>query len=141
MKSLRTWFVLLAVVLAFAAPTQRAQAQSEKAAGGTEQVASATASKAEVDQLRKELTAQRQIIEKLEVLVERLTNAKSPTPALDGAPHLVNVNMTVPATVAVTEAPEPPVEVYQKPPEKSSAAPVTAGWNGEHFFLCPGDSH
>lgn len=149
MNSLRTWFALLALVLGFAGTGPRTQAQSEKPAGESTQAASATASKAEVEQLRKELAAQRRAIEQLETLVEQLTDAKSRAPALatDGA-HLVNAILTlpainaslaVPATTEEAEA-EVPAEVYQKPPvKKESAPPVTAGWNGEHFFIKSAD--
>ena len=59
MHSLRMWFVLLAFALGFAAIDPRAAAQSDKPAGANAQAASATASKAEVEQLRQELAAQR----------------------------------------------------------------------------------
>jgi phosphate-selective porin OprO/OprP len=143
MNSLRTWFVLLALVLGFAGTGTRVQAQSEKPAGDSGQPASATASKAEVEQLRQELAAQRRTIEQLKTLVEQLAEVKSrapaPAPATEGA-HLVNASMTVPATAPVAEA-EPPAEPYQKPPEKKegAAAPITAGWNGEHFFIKSAD--
>lgn len=72
MSSLRTWFALLALVLGFAGTGPRTQAQSEKPAGEGAQAVSATASKAEVDQLRKELAAQQRTIEHLQTLVEQL---------------------------------------------------------------------
>lgn len=139
MNSLKTWFVLLALVLGFAGTGQRTQAQNEKPAGQSSQAASATASKAEVEQLRQELAAQRRTIEQLKNLVEQLAEVKSraPAPATEGA-HLVNANLTVPATVAEAEAEAPPAP-YQKPPEKKEGAPVTAGWNGEHFFIKSAD--
>src|SRR5208337_2828862 len=142
MNSLRTWFALLALVLGFAGTGPRTQAQSENPAGESAPAASATASKAEVDQLRKELAAQRRAIEQLETLVERLTDAKSraPAPATDGA-RLINASLSLPATAAEAEAEaEVPAEPYQKPAEKKeSAPPVTAGWNGEHFFIKSAD--
>ena len=147
MKSLRMWFVLLAFALGFAAIAPPAAAQSDKPAGASAQAASATASKAEVEQLRQELAAQRQTIEQLKNLVEQLAEVKSraPAPSNDGA-HLINANFPLPTTpnVAPTESdagaealPEP----YQKPAEQkgSSGSPVTAGWNGEHFFIKSAD--
>ena len=143
MKSLRTWFVLLAFALGFAGIDPRAAAQSDKPAGANAQAASATASKAEVEQLRQELAAQRQTIEQLKNLVEQLAEVKSraPAPSNDGA-HLINTNFPLPTTpnVVATESEaeaEPLPEPYQKPAEQksSSGAPVTAGWNGEHFFI------
>src|SRR6516162_8907802 len=103
MKSLRTWFVLLALVLGFTGTTQRGMAQSEKTDSGG---ISAAASKAEVEELRKELAAQRRTIEKLEYLVEQLTDAKfrTPAPATEG-PHLLNAVMPLPASAPATVAP------------------------------------
>ena len=154
MNSLRTWFVLLAFTLGFAAIGQRAVAQSDKPTGASAQAASATASKAEVEQLRQELAAQRRTIEQLKLLVEQLAEVKSraPAPANDGA-HLINANLPLPSAPSV--APAAPVaptapadedaeavlaEPYQKPADqKSSGAPVTAGWNGEHFYIKSAD--
>ena len=135
--------MLVVLILGLALITPRVQAQSEKPAGENAQAASAAASKAEVEQLRKELASQRRAIEQLQTLVEQLTDAKSrapaPTPATGGA-HLVNANLTLPVAAAEVEA-EPPAEPYQKPPEKKEggAAPVSAGWNGEHFFIKSAD--
>ena len=148
MNSLRTWFVLLAFALGFAATGPRAVAQSDKPTGASAQAASATASKAEVEQLRQELAAQRRTIEELKNLVEQLAEVKSraPAPANDGA-HLINANLPLPSAPSVAPAapgeadaevvlPEP----YQKPADqKSSGAPVTAGWNGEHFYIKSAD--
>src|SRR6516162_5487039 len=143
MHSLRMWFVLLAFALGFAGIDPRAAAQSDKPAGANAQAASATASKAEVEQLRQELAAQRQTIEQLKNLVEQLAEVKSraPAPSNDGA-HLIHHNFPLPTTpnVVATESEaeaEPLPEPYQKPAEQksSSGAPVTAGWNGEHFFI------
>jgi len=144
MNLLRTWFVLLAFALGFAAIDPQAVAQTDKSAGNSAQAASATASKAEVEQLRQELAAQRRTIEQLKILVEQLAEVKSrtPAPANDGA-HLVNANLPLPATPSAAPAEaeaEPLPEPYQKPAEqKSSAAPAIAGWNGEHFFIRSAD--
>ena len=148
MNSFRTWFVLLALALGLVAIGPRAVAQSDKSAGNGAQAASATASKAEVEQLREELAAQRRTIELLKLLVEQLAEVKSraPAPSNEGA-HLINATMPLPSTpsvapVAPAEAEaEPPLpEPYQKPAEqKPSSSPVTAGWNGEHFFIKSAD--
>ena len=143
MSSLRMWFVLLAFALGFAATDPRAAAQSDEPARASAQAASATASKAEVEQLRQELAAQRRTIEQLKNLVEQLAEVKSraPSPSNDGA-HLINANFPLPTApnAAPTESEaeaEPLPGPYQKPAEQksSSGAPVTAGWNGEHFFI------
>jgi len=148
MNSFRTWFVLLALALGLVAIGPRAVAQSDKSAGNGAPAASATASKAEVEQLREELAAQRRTIEQLKLLVEQLAEVKSraPAPSNEGA-HLINATMPLPSTpsvapVAPAEAEaEPPLpEPYQKPAEqKPSSSPVTAGWNGEHFFIKSAD--
>jgi len=139
------------LVLGLAGTTPRALAQSEKPANEGTHAPSATASKAEVDQLRKELAAQRRAIEQLQAMIQRLTDPKSPAPA-PGAAHLVNATLSLPepvaeaaplappATVAEAEVPEPPVEFLEtQSPKKDGAAPVTAGWNGEHFFIKSAD--
>jgi len=148
MNSFRTWFVLLALALGLVAIGPRAVAQSDKSAGNGAQAASATASKAEVEQLREELAAQRRTIEQLKLLVEQLAEVKSraPAPSNEGA-HLINATMPLPSTPSVapvapaeTEAEPPLPEPYQKPAEqKPSSSPVTAGWNGEHFFIKSAD--
>jgi phosphate-selective porin OprO and OprP len=142
MSSLRTWFVCFVLLLGLAITTAPVRAQDEKPPDDRSQAASAAASKAEVEQLRKELAAQRRAIEKLEILVEQLTDTKSREPGgepiADGA-RLINANLPL-APMTTDEAAEPLlVEAYQQPAPKSSAAPVTAGWNGEHFYIQSAD--
>ena len=138
MNPLRTWFVLLALILGFAETGPRAQAQNEKPAGEGAQAASATAGKAEVEELRKELAAQRRTIERLQTLVEQLAEIKSraTAPATDGA-HLVNAGFVQPETasesVQATKTDQKPAEKKEGPP------PLAAGWNGEHFFIKSSD--
>ena len=144
MKVLRTWFALLTLLLGFGGFGPRTQAQSEKASSRNTAVTSDSASREEVEQLRKEVAAQRRAIEKLEMLVEQLTDAKSRAPGAAPAnenAHLINANLPLaPLPAVAPEAAEPePLEVYQKPAEKSSGAPVTAGWNGEHFYIKSAD--
>ena len=102
MSSLRTWFVLLAVVLGLAGTISRAQAQSENSSGSSIQTPSATASKAEAEQLRQELAAQRRTIEQLRNLVEQLVEVKSrpPSPANDGNARIIYTSYPVPAPTA-----------------------------------------
>jgi phosphate-selective porin OprO/OprP len=141
MNSLRTWFALLALVLGFAGTGPRTQAQSQNSAGESTQAASATASKAEVEQLRKELAMQQRTIEHLQTLVQQLVDIKSgaPAPAPGGA-HLINASMTQPERVAEAAPPAVPAEPLElQTPKKESTAPVTAGWNGEHFFIKSAD--
>jgi len=141
MNSLRTWFALFVLFVGLAWTSPRTQAQGEKPAQDGAQAASASATKAEVEQLRKELAAQRRAIEKLESLVEQLTDAKSRAPggAVPDGVHLINANLPLAPLAADTEAEPPLADAYQKPADKPSTAPVTAGWNGEHFFIKSAD--
>jgi phosphate-selective porin OprO and OprP len=147
MKSFGSWFVLLALLFGLAGTTPRALAQSEKPADDGSKPASAAASKAEVDELRKELAAQRRTIEKLEILVEQLSDVKSRAPAEVPDAHLINANLPLspnvpegvaPAEEADAEVPAEPLEV-QSPKKDTGSAPVTAGWNGEHFYIRSAD--
>src|SRR5713226_658216 len=121
MNSLRTWIALFTLTLSFVWRGPCAQAQSEKPAGESTQAASATASKAEVEELRKELAGQRRTIERLQTLVEQLADIKSraPAPAVVGA-QLVNANLTLPATVAEVKS-RRSRNLTQNPPRKSTA--------------------
>src|ERR1700741_5359723 len=127
MNSLRTWFVLLALVLGFAGTGPLAEAQSEKSTGDSTQAASATASKAEVEQLRQELAAQRRTIEQLKNLVEQLAEVKSRAPAPAPEAHLINANLPLPATPAEAEAEAPPAPSpnasFNQPNPASPGAP------------------
>jgi phosphate-selective porin OprO/OprP len=152
MRSLTTLFVLLVV---FMAPGSLAYAQGTEPASKTNGSTSGSASKAEVNELRSEVAAQRKTIEELKAMVQQLVDGKAkaadagsasikPVAATDspetgvqpahGAPtdaHLVN-------TVLVQ--PEPGVESAMINQAQPAAAPkkdlpLTAGWNGEHFFI------
>jgi len=150
MRSLTTYVVLL---LFFATSGSLAQAQESADKTG----ASASASKEEVNELRSEVAAQRKTIEELKAIVQKLAEDKAqasggnsarvapvaatsspaeptPTSGGDGA-HLVN-------TVLVQ--PDPALDaavVDQAPPAAAPKkdAPLTAGWNGEHFFIKSAD--
>ena len=131
MRSLTTFLVLL---VGFMAPSWLAHAQGSEPASKADGSTSVSATKEEVNELRREvadLKAQiRQLIQ---------TNAH----AQDGAPHLALVNAVTspapsispdaPATVAEVEALASAVSSLEE--KAKEAPPVTAGWNGEHFFL------
>jgi phosphate-selective porin len=151
MRSLTKLLVLLAVAMA-PASIVLAQGTEPAAKPGTSSTASAT--KAEVDQLRGEVAAQRQTIEDLKAMVEKLVAAKaaatdngsaqvrpvssSAAPEVaslpvdgrsSGAPRLIN---------AVLLEAEPVAAVVDQTPANAAPkkdAPLTAGWNGEHFFI------
>ena len=159
MRSLTASFALVVFLL----PGLLANAQSSQPADKGSAPASNVASKDEVNELRSEVAAQRQTIEELKALVEKLVDAKTgaanhaaaeirpvaATPAPEAntpltnaanvagehAPHLTNAVLLDPgpgpaAALAGQTAPAAP---------KKDAPPLTAGWNGEHFFIRSAD--
>jgi phosphate-selective porin OprO/OprP len=159
MRSLTTFFVLLVV---FMAPGSLAHAQGSQPAEKTAASVSNVASKEEVNQLRSEVAAQRQTIEELKALVEKLvagqarasdTRASNNSsvqirpvaeavpnpPSLDaagaGTPRLRNA-------VLIEAEPLPAAAVVDQAPAAAAPkkeAPLAAGWNGEHFFIRSAD--
>lgn len=151
MRALKTYAV---VWMFFAASSVLAQTQPPADHTGASQ--NGSASQAEVDALQKELSEQRKTIEELKTMVQQLVAGKaadanataaqpaasSPTlqPASDASvqpvsqpsdgssdgAHLVN-------TVLLQPDPEGVIDQGQSAPKKD--APLTAGWNGEHFFI------
>jgi phosphate-selective porin len=170
MRSLTTFFLLLA---GFMAPGSLAHAQStapaSPAASPADGSTSASATKEEVNQLRSEVAAQRQTIEELKALVEKLAEgqklASGGTQAADGAVQIRPVSDAAvaetssdgtssaiavdapPATRArltnavFLEADPAPVAVVGQTSEATTKkdTPLTAGWNGEHFFIKSAD--
>jgi phosphate-selective porin OprO and OprP len=150
MRSLTAFFVLLGLT----ASSALAQAQGTQTASPADGSNSGAATKAEVNELRSEVAAQRQTIEELKALVEKLAGAKASTassnpaqvrPVADSPSATLNAQ-PVAATnlgsarlrnaVLLEADPEPPPVPSQAPagaPRKD--APLTAGWNGEHFFI------
>ncbi|MGD0508748.1 MAG: porin [Terriglobales bacterium] len=157
MRSLTTFLVLLVIYMA---PGSFAQAQGPEPTSKTDGSSSVSATKEEVNQLRSEVAAQRKTIEELKALVEKLAEGKvlatghssvqirpvadsgsveavsQPVDApAEGAVHLMN---------AVLVQPNPVVEAALVDQAPSAAAPkkdtpLTAGWNGEHFFIRSAD--
>jgi len=154
MRSLTTCFVLLVV---FTGPGSLAHAQGTEAASKADRSTSVAATKEEVSQLRSEVAAQRQTIEELKALVEKLAIGQSRAtgngaiqirPVADAAPEtnaqpidapgeggvrLMNALLVEPVQAAKPAAKD------QKPPDKKPDAPLTAGWSGEHFFIKSAD--
>jgi phosphate-selective porin len=151
MRSLTAFFVL---VLLLGALGSVGQAQSNDAASQNPKPAAAGASKQEVEELRGEVAAQKRTIEELKTMVQKLVEAQarpggnssaqakpvsgtSPdltaanAPAGDGA-HIVNTVLVQPDPILAALAAD------QAAPKKVDA-PVTAGWNGEHFFIKSSD--
>lgn len=153
MRSKTAFFVLL---VGFIVPGSFAHAQGAgSSASQAEASTPVAATKEEVNQLRSEVAAQRQTIEELKALVEKLAQAK--TQAADAGPVQIRpvsdaspaeatsrpvdgpgagaVRLTN-AVLLLPDAAPPDVVVDQAPaasPRKD--APLTAGWNGEHFFI------
>ena len=132
---MRSLTMRLLLVVSFVALVSLALVQAQVPA--SQNGGSAGATKEEVEELRKELAAQRQTIQELKALVQRLAEARAQTTnaglAESGGAHLVKATLTQP----VGE----PVEGAQasKSSEKDSGAPVVAGWNSEHFFVKSAD--
>jgi len=152
MRSLTTFFALLVV---FMAPGSLVHAQGTEPTS-TGASTSENATKAEVNQLRSEVAAQRQTIEELKALVEKLAagqaeatdngavqvrpvaatpaeaNSQPPNAPGEGTVHLMNA--------VLVEADPPSAAVAGQGQAAAAAAPkkdapLTAGWNGEHFFI------
>ena len=159
MRSLTTFFVLLVV---FMVPGSLAHAQGTEPASKTDGSASVAATKEEVNQLRSEVAAQRQTIEELKALVEKLAagqalasesssvqirpvadaasveaNALPVNAPGQGTAHLMNSVLVQPDPAALAAL----VDQAKTAAEPKKDAAPTAGWNGEHFFLRSSDGN
>jgi phosphate-selective porin OprO/OprP len=128
MRSLKTCRVLLILLMA---PVPLARAQAPGAADSAAGPASGNASKEEVEELRKEVAEQRKTIEELKAMVQQLVETKTQAAAPENG-RLVNATL-------VESSSEQAAKSDQKAAEKKDAAPLTAGWNGDHFFIKSGD--
>jgi phosphate-selective porin OprO/OprP len=152
MRSLTKFFVLL---VAFTVPTSLAISQSTEPGSKADGSTLVAATKEEVSQLRGEVAAQRQTIEDLKALVQKLveaqpratdgvslkirpvadasleSNAQPIDDPRDGA-RLMN------AVLVESSQAAKPAAKDAKPAEKKDA-PLAAGWNGEHFFIKSAD--
>jgi phosphate-selective porin len=150
MRSLTISFALVLLLFQFSL-AQDQNSQSARAATSSD-----VASKEEVNQLRDQVAAQQKTIEELKAMVEKLAGAKAqpegsgaaevrPVADAPSAPtaaqpmdaptdaRLKNAILIEPdpaALAAATAEPIAPQNATQK-----DQAPVTAGWNGEHFFI------
>jgi phosphate-selective porin len=156
MRSLAVSFALVISCMVF---VSAAHAQASPAESGTVAHPSNVASEDEVNQLRSEVAAQRQTIEELKALVQKLVQANpqvssnasppiqpvsSPAPveskaqpvsvsSSSSAPRLTNAVLVEPVI------PEAIVDQAAPAPAPKKDAPLTAGWNGEHFFIRSAD--
>jgi phosphate-selective porin len=159
MRSLTTLFVLL---VGFMATGSLALAQGTESASRVDASATMSATREEVNQLRRELAAQRQTIEELKALVEKLAETKtrpayspaqirpiSDAPSAQSnslpasAPAVSARTVSAPSAgsarlknaVYVEANPAAAAVVDQTPMEQKKDIPLTSGWNGEHFFI------
>jgi phosphate-selective porin OprO and OprP len=156
MRSLTAFFVLLVV---FITPGSLTHAQGTEPASKADGSASVSATKEEVNQLRGEVAAQRQTIEELKALVEKLVEGKAQSTG-DGLAQIrpaagaaLGKSNSLPVNdpgdgelrlmPAVLVQPDPVVEAALVDQPQSSTPkkdiPLTAGWNGEHFFIKSAD--
>jgi len=141
-------YVILVTFLA----TSGLLAQTQEPADRAGASASAGATKEEVNELRAEVAAQRKTIEELKAIVQQLAETKGEAASAGSAAvkpvadagtveansgtatgtdvHLVNTVLVQPEAAAVEQAQAAPAA-----PKKEAAPPLTAGWNGEHFFI------
>ena len=123
---------LLPVLLFVLSGSMTLVAQEQKPAA-PQAAASSSATKADVEQLRAEVAEQRKTIEELQATVEQLLAAQRVASAAQGTAdsgHLMNASLVEPVSASMAEPVEP-----QKTDSKSSGAGLTAGWNGEHFYI------
>jgi hypothetical protein len=148
-------------LLVFMVSGSLAHSQVSQSASQPNATAGNAASEDEVQQLRDEVAAQRQTIEQLKSLVEKLANSKTQTSSngeaavhpVAGTPQAASypAPVNVPSDGArlknavLLEANPPsmaaaPAELMapQNATQKDQP-PLTAGWNGEHFFIRSAD--
>ena len=136
-RSLVTFFLL---VMVFLAPGSLARADggggAQPANNNTnksgDEAANASAPevkvRSDVEQLRQQLADQQKTIEQLKSMVQQLVDAKAQAAGTDAA-HAQPVSFTLPMDSGETEM------FTTAQTDKKDGAPVTAGWNGEHFYL------
>jgi phosphate-selective porin len=155
MRSLTTFFVLLVVSMAPGFAQAQGTEPASKPAAQADAAPPVAATKEEVSQLRSEVAAQRKTIEELKALVEKLANARTQAsdnrsaeiqPVSDPiAERPLNASIQGGARLlpAVLIQPTPPLEALVDQAAPAAApkkdAPLTAGWNGEHFFIRSAD--
>lgn len=125
MRSPTTCFVLLSVCFAAAGPL--AYAQSDRPADHRAKPAPQTATEEEVQELRFEIAELKATIQKL---VEVNAQQRPAGARLLQANDVVADNATQPADGDIS-----PATAAAANAQKDAGPPVTAGWNGEHFFL------
>ena len=135
---------LLLVLFFIANPLARAQA-ADSAPDKSQDSADTGATKQEVEQLRAEVAAQQQTIEELKAMVQHLAentppvaNSAQASPGISGA-RLVNATYVQPDLMLVEQASQAAPSAQPAAPKKTSDVPLTAGWNGDHFYIKSSD--
>ena len=148
MRRLTTFIVLLGLCFSLPGSLVYAQGDNPPDVGANSPAKSAT--EAEVEQLRHEVAELRAIVQRL---VEASGHQSSSDPHFMLAKAVVatpkNSNGTVAKDIVLPAGPDPtaeasPAEPFsllqgEKKDQKPAAAAVTAGWNGEHFFIKSAD--
>jgi phosphate-selective porin OprO and OprP len=142
MRSPKLWAVLLASLFIASGPLAFAQSAKPSDDSAQPKPATAAATEEEVQQLRREVA-------ELKVQIQRLIQTSAQPQS--GAAHLVQASAvadsvqpdssaTPPsATTEDIDALQKEIDVLQK--KASDTPPVTAGWNGEHFYLKSSDGN
>jgi len=152
MRLLTISFALMVLVF----PPSLAKAQNATTTGQSATSTSDVASEAEVEQLRSEVAAQKQTIDELKALVQKLVEERSQASSsrpveirpTSGAAEAIPMPVNDPGESSVRlrnavllEAEPLPVSTSgqgQAAPAKKEP-PLAAGWNGEHFFIRSAD--
>ena len=145
MRSL-TIYVILVIFFATSGLLAQTQGPADKAGAS----ASAGATREEVNELRSEVAAQRKTIEELKAIVQQLAQTKGEgaaagsaqvKPVAETAPVEANsggvagTDVRLVNTVLVQPDPAAAEQAQAAPAAPKKDAPLTAGWNGEHFFI------
>jgi phosphate-selective porin len=158
MRLLSASLVLLLLITSSALAQNPSAASASTSASTPDGSTFIAATKAEVNELRSEVASQRQTIEELKALVEKLAGVKASAadnsseqvrPVADAlvpaVPQLVEASSTGSArlmsAVLLEAEPEPPAAVSAQTPATAPKkdTPLAAGWNGEHFFIRSAD--
>ncbi len=149
MRSLTTWLVLAVLLLALGT---LAQAQTPQPAASTDQTSATTANSSgqaattsvtqqQLDQLRSEIAKQQKTIDDLKLTLDRLTEAaeqqQQQAAAFPNGPQYVPAVLDSDGTLLPLEVSTSQSQVVPK--KGADTVPISAGWNGDHFFIKSSD--
>jgi phosphate-selective porin len=143
---MRSLTMRLLLVLFFVALVSLALVQGQESANQSGGSAATGATKEEVEQLRKEVAAQQQTIEELKTIVQQLAdgNARAANTNRDvdsGGARVVNATYSQPEVEPniLVESADFSQSGGGAQNNKPAGNPVTAGWNGDHFYIKSSD--